>query len=368
MRIGLLIFASLMAGTLFAESEKSANAIIKLLNSRASGSPRAYEAAAQTVREDAEKGAPLQQFVLAVVSREADAPKAARLSEAERAKFLDASRAKIRRLAELNDNPLAWYVLSMEANDLSMLEKAAAGGNVQALNAYGTISLTTAMKDPLLSTNELAKIQNRAYKSFKWASDQGDANGLYNLGMCLMDGYGCKRDEKMAFECFTTAAEAGHPEAINNIGGFFRDGIVVRKNAEISVVWFKKSFELGNEFGALNYGLALLSGNGVAKNEKNAAKVFRYLAEDRGNAEGMNLYAMCLMRGIGLDKNAREAFEWFEKSAGKGFPVAMDNLASCYERGTGTEADLEKSLYWKMRFRAASGDRNAAEWLNGSKK
>ena len=363
MRIGLLIFASLMAGALFAESAKSANAIIQLLNSRASGSPRAYEAAAQTVREDAEKGAPLQQFVLAMVSREADAPKAARLSEAERAKFLDASRAKIRRLAELNDNPLAWYVLSMEANDLSMLEKAAAGGNVQALNAYGTISLTTAMKDPHLSTNEFAKIQKRAYKSFKRASDQGDANGLYNLGTCLMNGYGCERDEQIALQCFLTAAEAGHPEAINNIGGFFRDGTVVRKSAEISAVWFKKSFELGNEFGALNYGLALLSGSGVKKNEKNAAKVFRYLAEDRGNAEGMNLYAMCLMRGFGLDKNERKAFEWFVKSAEKGFPVAMDNVASCYEHGTGVAEDLGKSLYWKMRFRAASGDRNAAEWL-----
>ena len=351
---------------LFADSEKSSNAIIRLLNSRAAGSPRAYESAAKIVREDADKGGVLQQFVLAVISRDADAPDAAKLSDREREKYFEASRDKIRKLAELNDNPLAWYVLSMESNDMSMLEKAAGGGNVQALNALGTIRLTEAFKDPSITSNALDKVQKRAYKCFKWASDQGDINGFYNLGMCHMSGYGCKRDEKMAFECFRNAAEAGHPEAINNIGGFFRDGIVVRKNPELSVVWFKKSSELGNEFGVLNYALALLSGEGAKKNQEGAVKLFRYLAESRSHAEGMNLLGMCLMRGTGTEKNEKQAFRWFEKSAALGFPMAMDNLSSCYERGIGIEPDAQKSLVWKMRARARAGDRSAAEWLKAN--
>lgn len=351
---------------LFADSEKSSNAIVRLLNSRAAGSPRAYEEAAKIVREDADNGGVLQQFILAVISRDEDAPDSARLNDRERERYFTASRDKIRRLAELNDNPLAWYVLSMEGNDMSMLEKAAAGGNVQALNAFGTIRLTEAFKDPGISSNDLAKAQRRAYKCFKWASDQGDVNGFYNLGMCHMSGYGCKRDEKMAFECFRTAAEAGHPEAINNIGGFFRDGIVVRRNPQLSVLWFKKSSELGNEFGVLNYGLALLSGQGVEKNQAGAAKLFRYLAESRSHAEGMHLYGMCLMRGMGIDKDEKAAVGWFEKAAAKGFAMSMDNLSTCYERGIGVEPDTQKSLVWKMRARAAAGDRTAAEWLKSN--
>ena len=351
---------------LFAESEKSSNAIIRLLNSRAAGSPRAYEEAARIVRKDADKGEALQQYVLAVISRDADAPDAARMSDGEREKFFAASRGKIREFAERNGNPLALYVLSMESNDMSMLEQAAAGGNVQALNALGTIRLTEAFKDAAITSNALVKAQGRAFKCFKWAADQGDYNGFYNLGMCYMGGYGCKRDEKMAFDCFKTAAEAGHPEAINNIGGFFRDGIVVRKNPELSVLWFKKSSELGNEFGTLNYGLALLSGQGAEKDQTAAVKLFRYLAENRAHAEGMHLYGMCLMRGTGVDKNEKAAVCWFEKAAAKGFAMSMDNLSTCYERGIGVEPDVQKSLVWKMRARAAAGDRTAAEWLKAN--
>ena len=357
---------AVFSAVLFAGNEKSTGAIVRLLNSRSAGSLRAYEEAAKVVREDADKGGLLQKFIIAVISKDEDPPGAARLSERERERFFEDSRDKIRKLAEENNNALAWYILSLENNDMSMLETAASYGNVQALNAFGTIRLTAAFKDATLSTNALERILKRVYKSFKWASDQGDANGLYNLGMCHVNGYGCQRDEKLAFECFRAAAEKGHPEAINNIGGFFRDGIVVRRNPEISAVWFKKSSELGNEFGMLNYALALLSGEGVERNREGAVKLLRYLAEKRANAEGMNVYGVCLMRGLGVEKDDKAAFSWFEKSAAKGFATAMDNLSGCYEQGVGVERDAEKSLLWKMRARASSGDRAAAEWLESN--
>ena len=356
------------AATLFGGDEKSSNAIVKLLNSRAAGSPNAYEAAAKIVLADAEAGQVVQQFLIALVAADPDAPDVARIGEAKRRKFLAASRERIREMAEIRDNPLAWYLLSLESNDRAMLRRAAAGGNVQALNAHGTIILTDALQNALITSNELARAESEAYKSFKWASDQGDANGLYNLGMCLMSGYGCRKDEQKAFECFRTAAEAGHPEAINNLGGFFRDGIVVRPNQQVAVVWFKKSAELGNTFGTLNYALALLAGDGVAKNEKGAVKLLRFLSEKRKNAEAMNVYGMCFRNGIGVEADDREAFKWFEKSAAGGFAMAMDNLAACYERGMGVEEDIRKSMWWKMKARAAMGDRNAAEWLEKEKK
>jgi TPR repeat protein len=42
----------------------------------------------------------------------------------------------------------------------------------------------------------------------------------------------------------------------------------------------------------------------------------------------------------------------------------MDNLGSCYERGTGVAKDPVLSTVWKVRARAARGDRNAAAWLS----
>ena len=54
-----------------------ANAIMRLLNSRASGSKKEYAEAAEEVAEKAKTGSPVYGFVLALVSREPDAPSSA---------------------------------------------------------------------------------------------------------------------------------------------------------------------------------------------------------------------------------------------------------------------------------------------------
>ena len=41
----------------------------------------------------------------------------------------------------------------------------------------------------------------------------------------------------------------------------------------------------------------------------------------------------------------------------------MENVATCYEKGTGVQANERLALEWKIRSRAARGDRNAQAWL-----
>ena len=344
-------------------ADDSSSAIIRLLNSRASGSHKTFAAAAETVARDAAEGRPLQQYVVALVADDPAFPPSAKPSEEVRKKYLDGARGKITALAERRNNPLAWYLLSLEKNDLKMLERAAEGGNVQALNAWGTITLTEALGNPGIGTNDIGRILKKSVDCFGKAAAKKDPNGLYNLGMCYLRGYGVERSENMAFDCFRTSAEAGHPEAINNIGGFFRDGIVVRKNVATATRWFRKSAELGNAYGELNYALALQRGEGVDKDEKLAAEMLSSSAR-RGNPEAMNAYAMCLYSGAGVEKDQASAVQWYRRSASYGFPPAMDNLGSCYERGAGVAKDPVLSTVWKVRARAARGDRNAAAWLS----
>lgn len=344
-------------------NDRSIAAITRLLNSRAAGSPRGYEEAAKIVREDADDGYPLQRYLLGLISTDKRAPEAAKLSDTKRRTYLDGNRERIRTMAEQRNNPLAWYLLSLENNDMKFLKLAVDGGNVQALNAYGTMRLEAASKNPFITTNELKAAQADAYTCFKRASDQGDPNGIYNVGVCHMNGFGCNVNENLAFECFRTAAEKGHPEAINNLGGFFRDGVVVRPNPEIATAWFKKSYELGNEYGTLNYALALLNGEGVQPDQVEAAKLLKQVAL-LGNAAAMNVYGVCLQKGHGVEANPREAFNWFMLAASKGLPAAMDNLSACYDNGLGIAQDERKGTVWKIRARAASGDRNAAAWLH----
>ena len=201
-----------------AAADKSSDAIVRLLNSRASGSRSEFKEAAKIVATDAKEGRPLQQFVIALVANDSDLPKKLRLTPEKRKEYLDQARDKIRRLAEEKNNALASYLLSLEKNDMSFLKRAADGENVQALNAWGTITLTNALRDPSWGTNEVDRVLVKCFGIFKKAADTGDANGLYNLGMCYMQGYGCVADEDLAYKCFRASAEAGHPESINNVG------------------------------------------------------------------------------------------------------------------------------------------------------
>ena len=69
---------------------------------------------------------------------------------------------------------------------------------------------------------------------------------------------------------------------------------------------------------------------------------------------------------LGTDKvfmNREKAAELYRQSAELGYPPAMENVATCYEKGTGVQANERLALEWKIRSRAARGDRNAQAWL-----
>lgn len=360
-RLAWLLAVAAFAALVQAEPTSS-DAIIQLLNSRAAGSPRGYAEAAGVVARDAAEGKLLQRFVVGVVSRDFDAPDELKVSPEVRNRYLDETRERIMTLAEQKNNPLAWYLLSLEKNDVKFLQRAADGGNPQALNAWGTRLLTKAVYARGVATNDVDKLMARSYKCFETAAGQDDANGLYNLGMCKLKGYGCEIDKDEAYECFMAAAKKGHPEAINNIGGFYRDGIVVAENPGAATIWFKKSADLGNAYGQLNYALALQRGEGVAQDEALAARLLEKSARQKC-VEAIDAYGMCLYHGRGVEKDTRKACVWYLSAAKLGFAPAMENLAHCYDVGEGVPKNSEEALVWKIRARAAQGDRNAASWL-----
>ena len=86
-------------------------------------------------------------------------------------------------------------------------------------------------------------------------------------------------------------------------------------------------------------------------------------AADNGCAEAVNTLGVALWKGEGIAKDEKRAFNLFLRAAMDGYPPAMENVSTCYERGEGVRVDEEKSLIWKMRSRAARGDRGAQEWL-----
>ena len=318
--------AAVLAGSAAWAAGGGTDAIVRLLNSRSSGSPQRYAAAAAAVAEEAAGGAPLQQFLIAVISRDRDAPRAAKLTEEVRSRYLENSKDRIAALAKEKNNALAWYLLALEANDRDMLERAASLGNVQALNALGTMKLMQVIDRGTGSAEDEAAMKE-GFECFSRAAESGDANALNSLGLCRQNGYGCEKDEARAFECFKKAAAMKHPEATNNLGRFYREGIVVEKDLAEAARCFEKSASMGELWGQLNYATALMFGEGLPKNERRAVELLESIAK-RGNAE------------------------------------AMDFLSKCYSQGLGgLEPDPGKAAVWMVRARAARGDANAVKWL-----
>ncbi len=312
----------------FAASESS-DAIINLLNSRFAGSSSAYVKAASIVARDARRGAPLQQFLLAILARDPSAPACARLTDAERLAYFEATRPRIRALAERKDNALAWYLLYLENGDTNHLVRAAAKGNVQALNALGTQRLVQVLEHPSGDDAADRAVFESCLAAFERAAATDDANAINSVGICRQSGYGCDVDEQAAFDCFKRAAELEHPEAINNLARFYREGIVVEKDLAAALKLFRESAMMGSQSGMLNYALALL-------------------------------------RGEGTPVDAVRAVELLERIASHGDIAAMAQLAGVYASGApGVEPDSNKAAVWTMRTRASSGDANALRWLKG---
>ena len=205
----------------------SSDALVTVLNSPSASGAKTFAAAKAMVEREAAQGKPLQQFVVGVTTDDKELAK----------KYLAASSERIRTLAAQKDNPLAWYLLSMEKNDLRLLRRAANLGNVQALNALGTIATQEALNARDGDTNKLEKVLSTCFGYFSRAAEQRDPNGFINLGACYLRGLGCKQDMELAFQCFRSAAELGHPEGMDNISAMYQFGHGVKPDAELSLFW-----------------------------------------------------------------------------------------------------------------------------------
>lgn len=220
--LGLVCAAQLSAAV------KPDEAVAILLNSKNSVSVRRFAEAKATVEREAAAGRAVAQFTLGVTTDD----------KAQAEKHLDASRAEIRRLAETRNDALAWYLLSVEKNSMAFLRKAADGGNVQALNALGTILTQRALSETRKLKPEVQELAlTSAYRFFSKAAARRDPNGYINLGTCYLRGYGCKQDMTMAVFCFEAAAEAGHPEGMDNLSGCYQFGHGVEKNNDLCLYW-----------------------------------------------------------------------------------------------------------------------------------
>ena len=172
------------------------------------------------------------------------------------------------------------------------------------------------------------------------SASPSDVFALNCLGKCFLSGYGCQVDVDRALQLFVAASEKGNITAQYNVSFS-----VSPKNVDISVFWSRKAAAAGHAGAQYNLGRCYHLGEGVSKNEVEAARWYR-MAADQGDAEAQNTLGLCLEKGLGAAKDESQAVTLYRKAAEQGLDLAACNLARCLQYGIGAERNLAEARRW----------------------
>ena len=268
------------------------------------------------------------------------------------------------------------------------------------------------------------KDPRKAAKCYRVAAGEGDSHAKLALGLCYADGIGIERDKIKAEDLFSKAlcyyaipnifwnpkevlmwlreaGERGNASVQMSLGNYYMDG----KDYSEAVKWFRKAAEIEYDYSALHDSsfrgrkkrdealvklfikastymqlakIYLCGGNGVGKDEVEAVRCFKKVAElesidfaisnkhvglswglGKCYLESQMELGRCYLTGTGVEKNEVEAVKWFRKAADRGNDGGQVLLGVCYFNGLGVETDETEAIKWF--HRAAKQDGYFAE-------
>ena len=108
--------------------------------------------------------------------------------------------------------------------------------------------------------------------------------------------------------------------------------------AQIKLGWTRLTADLGDAYAQRKLGWMYENGRGVAKDEREAARLYK-LAADQGNAYAQGNLGRMYEDGRGVAKDEWEAARLYKLAADKGDAYAQGNLGRMYEKGRGVAKD-----------------------------
>ena len=120
----------------------------------------------------------------------------------------------------------------------------------------------------------------------------------------------------------------------------------------------KAKAEAGDAESQMELGRRYDKGEGVVKDQAEAAKWYRKAAEQ--NLAEYSL-GVCYLNGEGVVKREMEAVKWFRKAAEQNFAMAQYNLGVCYEQGVAKDEREEL-------FPVSGGNRRGGEVVSQSRR
>lgn len=231
--------------------------------------------------------------------------------------------------------------------ELEFYEKAAAQGNIKAMNHAGLL---------YRQGKGCEADGEKALDYYRDAADLGSYDAMSNIG--LLYRYGLKpiqEDIDAAYRWYKKAADKGHAEAMNDIGDMYREGVYPtdgsmsdKERYNAARQWYEKAVSYG--YGSAYYVLGNMYKDGLIGDGADYDKALECYQKgvDMGSAGAMN--QMGFYYSDVLDPPDHEtANYWYHRAADLGNTVAMFNLGLNYEMGLGVDKDFETAaMYYRM--------------------
>jgi uncharacterized protein len=193
--------------------------------------------------------------------------------------------------------------------------------------------------------------------AIKFCRTAGNASrrGLYQLGRA----YAANRQLPEAIAAWRKAADKGSTSAMVELGVLYGTGQGVAKDDAEARKLFERAAQAGNPRGVTNLA-ALSGGNGAPADPARAREMLAKAAET--NPEAQYQLGLMLADGTGGAKDDAGARSLFEKAAAQNHAGALERMGAFSEEGRGGPKDstAAKSYYERA---AALGDEDAKKAL-----
>ncbi|MFC0349152.1 tetratricopeptide repeat protein [Undibacterium danionis] len=134
---------------------------------------------------------------------------------------------------------------------------------------------------------------------------------------------------------------------------------LARKDYRTAFAGFNGLAERGNADAQHVLGIMYDSGQGVAKNEQQAAAWYRKAA-DQGHAGAQRELGISYANGQGVPKDEQQAVAWLKKAAEQGHALAQSGLGVMYANGQGVPKNEQTAYFWSL-LASAQGHQNAVK-------
>ena len=145
-----------------------------------------------------------------------------------------------------------------------------------------------------------------------------------------------------------TSAEGGNPIGETLLGNLYEFGDGIPKDEIEAARLYRKAAEQGYATGQLDLGIKLQNGLGIPKNLVEAAHWYR-MSADQGDADAQDRLGIMYDNGLGVPETLTEAVRWYQMSAAQGLSIGQQHLGNSYEHGRGVKQDYAEAGRWYRR-------------------